>query len=643
MPTITVVPKAKKVVDLGGYLKRISSLERLFNKVSRWANYKPSNFFSRGQGQFLKKGLQVTRNLAGKADKRAIAAGRQAGQAWNASREQRKLFQSLQNGLTNVQSRVRDVDTYTRNKYTQLLYSNKALKNKVNGVGKIANKANSLANRLAPLLAIVGLVASIASLVVSIGTLKTLGNRIDQVEKGLILQGNEISRLYTIITPLINKLRSINPIDAARLTAQLNSLNTRLSTQINNVNRDLGFTRDTLKALGNQVAFLTGSYIGGVAISAVLGRFPWIRNGGNQQVINNYTTNNYVTNNNANIDYGRIENIARRNSGNIDYKRIDRLQRKNNAPLSLQNSSIKKDTNFIRKEMKDISSGFAAITDTIKDQVGRTNSFIRKQLKPISENVTNIKKRTQSLYDNQFVQTALNALNTAFLVHNAGRLSIDATLFVGDVLDQLLGYAGINFKDTEGSDITLNQAIGSKVNGMIDAVVPATFQNNLSEIYLKSSTIFRSGANIFWAMESMKDEVLNVTEIANDRLGLWMNTAREERVVSFDAYPHQPPISTKSRYGRVNSFLEKVNRGTEGWTNTIDGVENGVSTVSYVASVPISINDELSFVGEERQRISDAVGGEQATQAQADIETLLNNEAPEILNSTQDYLPDEVE
>ncbi|AFY38667.1 hypothetical protein Lepto7376_2385 [[Leptolyngbya] sp. PCC 7376] len=173
---------------------------------------------------------------------------------------------------------------------------------------------------------------------------------------------------------------------------------------------------------------------------------------------------------------------------------------------------------------------------------------------------------------------------------------------------------------------------------MIDAVIPEDMQNRAKEEWLRGSTIISSGAQIYWGLRSMGDELQSVTEITNDRLGLWMNTARNEGLVSDEGKHHQPPISTSSPYGRYNQFLEKVNRGSETFENSVNNADDVFSGVSYIASVPLSVQGELENIQAHRAVMVNAVAPQQESVAEFEAEQLLENEAPDSLVTAQDHL-----
>jgi hypothetical protein len=743
MPTVKVIAQSSRLVDLGGMLTRITSLEKLFNKVSQFANFKPSSFFSKSSGSAVEKGLQVQRGLLNGFNKNAINAGKQAGLAINMTRDQRKEFfrvkHDLENSVTDFRKRVADVDKYAKNRVDQLVQTNRRLQDKIggvqrsidgkinnvvnkfngkvgelantnaatrkiadgakniaNGASKVANGAANLANKLAPLLALVGLVTSIISIVLSIGTLKVLGGRIDQVERGLEYQSRDISKIYSILTPLVAKLRKIDPAALSNLErnliGKLNSLRNNIDGQLASIKTTQNI--DALKIARNAAAAsaisLAVSSAAGLAANAVSSSLSALARSGTaqstaanalniakqkapsrniiQRITQNITNtidrtktvnkNNYIDRTRTfNNTIDRTKTINNRTVENRNfYNTIDRTVTNNQTiqqtfyrtdPRTLKDiNQLKGQADMDNKLLRQIydqtkvngvtGNTINATTKANQGALNVANANIlgnRGILNTVGTRVFEIKKRVASLYNNQFVQTTLSALNTALLVHNAARFTFDAAGFVGTVADQLLGFVGINFQDEEGTDIPLNDAIGEKVGDLIDAIIPAEMQDRANEAWISSNNIFSAGANIFWGLQSINDELLNVTEIANDRIGLWMNTARNDGVVGSDSYPNQPPISGKSRFTRTNAFLQKVNSGTEGWTNTIDGVENIASSTSYVASVPLNVFSEVENITSQRGVIAENVGIIQNGAASAETDQLLDNEAPETLES----------
>ena len=526
-------------------------------------------------------------------------------------------------------------------------------------------KVGAIVAKLTPLLTLVGTILSFFSAGATVATFLQTSSRLNQLASQIVALGNENSRIIgQILTPLAAKVRRLEAqgiVTEDDLSRSITSLAGALNRQINQISgvanlASIRANNANLKAAALQsIVGVSGAAFTAKIISIVGGRYPNIgatntvtretriieRTIVRQPIVTNTTINNHtreirtntVTNNNT------VREVIRDLPDNqVDYNRIQTIANNAVRPTERVVSQTQRDVRSNGSQLRGIRSSITGLYGTVAQQAAQTRTWVQTQTQPIVNAVNGIKGQVSSLYNNQFVQTAINALNTIFHVHLAARMSFDAAQFVGDVVDQVLNGIGINFSDDEANDITLNQAIGNKLDGVVDAIIPDVTQEGIREAWLKSNTILRSASNIYWSIESMGDELRNVTEITNDRLGLWMNTARNDGVVGFDSYPHQPPISTGSRYGRTNAFLAKVNSGVDGWTNTIDSIEENASTVSYVASVPISIGDEVSFIAQERANIASAVTPAQNNVASAEFDQLLDNEAPETLVSPTGFL-----
>lgn len=555
--------------------------------------------------------------------------------------------------LSQIDNKINGALKPITSRIDNVIANNKYLSGAINGIQGTLDYVSGVVNKLAPLLAVIGLLLSIASLAVSIGSIKVLGNRIDILERGLTQQGNSISQVLGILQGMkgkIDRLANVRPdlqVSFDNLAATVNRLSKDISIVSNNLKNASFVTASTVQSLINSAVSSVASIATAGAISAIISRFPRITNiptsGTNtvrettkiierQPIIqptvyrDTYRENNTfreirtntVNNNNT---YREVQVNSGRNAQDIDYGRIQ---------------------NIVRNEhqvTRGMLGGIRSRLNNSAPPILRTdiNSSIQQATAPLYNNLLDIRRKTASLYQNQFVQSSMNTLNTAILVHNAMRLSFDAGTFITDSLGAVLNLTGIKFKDEGQNEITLSQAIGNTLEEAITTIIPVEWLDRTADVWIRSSSIFSSSANVLWAVRNIGDELQNVTEITNDRLGLWMNTARDERLVSFDAYPHQPPISTTSVYGRYNTFLEKVNLKTATFENTVSSIEDVAGSVGYIATVPLTVGEELNLIRENRDNIVNSVAPKQDEKEIEYQEQLLDNEAPETLDSPIPY------
>lgn len=568
-----------------------------------------------------------------------------------------KVDQKIDKALEPVNRKISALNT----KVDAVIASNKVLSATVTA---LSATVTALSATIASLLG-GGLFLMVAQLVGEI--LQTWGfqMQINQLRDKVERQDLRINALQSLTTLLGRKFDNLPKPNTVDYSQQLSELSQRIlaANAVANeakqqaliaVNRSLQ-NQIYLNALQGVVAGVT-TVATTAAINAILSRFPKIRSipdmGTNtiierQPIVYNNTIVQPVRETVKTVPV--TNTITNQPIIQPTIREVNRIETVKTVPVT---NTIRERTTYTNTTINrgsDIDYGRVqqiVASETTKDgnkTRGIMNTYfptLKSGIDRVQGVVNDVQKKARSLYENQFVQSALNTLNTAILVHNAARLSFDAGQYVGEVLGSVLNSVGVTFKDENGGEISLNQAIGDKVTGVIDRVIPQSWQDRLNTFWISSNSIFSSASQIYWALENIFDESRNVAEITNDRLGIWMNTAREEGLVSEDAYPHMGRTITKSRYGRYNDFLSAVNGRAESFSNSVETIEETASTVHYVASVPTTIGEEISTIKEQRAAIAEtAIGGKQTADT-LEYEQLLDNEAPVSLESVYDFMPE---
>ena len=124
---------------------------------------------------------------------------------------------------------------------------------------------------------------------------------------------------------------------------------------------------------------------------------------------------------------------------------------------------------------------------------------------------------------------------------------------LGELTSQALSTIGI--KDSEGSPLDINEAIGNSLNALMTNILGAEVYAGAKETWLRSSRIISSASQIVWTVRSIADSAREVTEWTAENTGKIGNALKKFRVVGEDAYKWMPEKVTAT-----NKWLSKVDK-----------------------------------------------------------------------------------
>lgn len=204
-----------------------------------------------------------------------------------------------------------------------------------------------------------------------------------------------------------------------------------------------------------------------------------------------------------------------------------------------------------------------------------------------------------------FVETAwkathadkiINALTLMTTLHNAAMISRDVGETMGYVVSNALAVVGI--KDEHDNPLNISEMVGDSVENFIKSVVGEDVYNDTRTLWHKSNRVLQSASNIVWTIRSIQDTTQDVVEWTAENTGKIGNALKKFGVVGDRAYPWM-----SERVRAQDAYRNKLSRLFEG----LESAENLASSLAQVTGDVREIQDEVSELGEARQRFSDAV------------------------------------
>ncbi|WP_157072167.1 hypothetical protein [Picosynechococcus sp. PCC 73109] len=523
---------------VAGLAATVAGLERIYKKVSPWAKYSPTSFFSRGEGEAVKRGLQVTTGLASKADRRAINAGAEAGRAWAATRDQRRLYQQLSNGLTDVSKRASDAVTYSRNKFFQLQKSNQVLKSRLNG---LLGKFGGLLRRIAPFLRFLDILITGISVYQLIQLTRRMSNAeraILALQAGLGIAGARALRALS----RIDQLEAMNNRNAASIKGLIRSEHRQTRSSINgNVNSEHRTTRASISGVNATV-----------------------RNQHNS-TRSHVTYEHRVTRTGVSAVNTQVRNQHSSTRSHVTYEhRITR-----NAIFAIP-ARIGQSYQNISKEVVDWNK---------RNLLPKLNGIQSK----LDQTYNKLVDRFNKLWDYMKMDRILNVINTAASVHNAAMLSRNLAASLLDTIGETLGIIGL--KDPDGQPYNLNAILGRSAQDLIVGMIGQQAFNNLSEDWRNWNRIISAGAGVVMSLRNIQWAIAEGVENLNTWVARIGNGLEDDGVVTDNKWPwmrENVGITKISGLSKITDTLESAEEITE---NIYATVASGQEIAAEVAQL----------------------------------------------------------
>jgi hypothetical protein len=207
-----------------------------------------------------------------------------------------------------------------------------------------------------------------------------------------------------------------------------------------------------------------------------------------------------------------------------------------------------------------------------------------------------IQKFADAAWKATHADKVLNALSVVIALHNAAMLARNLGETLGGLTSQALATIGI--KDSGGSPLDINAAIGNSVNSMLTNILGADVYQGVKETWNKSSRILSSASQIVWTVRSIADSTREITEWTAENTGKIGNALKRWRVVGENAYGWMP-----ERMTATNKWLARVERTRNG----IDSLDDAASSFSSVLGEAQNIQQEWSELDEQGTKFQDNV------------------------------------
>jgi hypothetical protein len=242
-----------------------------------------------------------------------------------------------------------------------------------------------------------------------------------------------------------------------------------------------------------------------------------------------------------------------------------------------------------------LQKGVSAVNEGMK-AVGTVVTKIDKTVHHAQHGLKNAFDLANRAWKATHLDKVMSALSVVIALHNAAMLSRNLGQTLGDLTSQALSTIGI--KDSEGSPLNINGAIGQQVNNMLTSILGAETYQGIKETWNKSSRILSSASQIVWTVRSIADSTREITEWTAENTGKIGNALRRFRVVGQNAYGWMP-----ERMNSTNKWLARVERARQG----VDSLDDAASSFSSVLGEVNNIQQEYSELQEQKTKFQDNV------------------------------------
>ena len=207
----------------------------------------------------------------------------------------------------------------------------------------------------------------------------------------------------------------------------------------------------------------------------------------------------------------------------------------------------------------------------------------------------------------------MNAVTMAVTIHNGMMLSNNLAATVSEAINMSL--QALNLRDETDSPIDIGSAVRDKMASILTSILGAEQYAALTTRIAKANRIYQSSVNMLHAINDLADSARSVAEMTAEHTGKIGNALRESGAVYEDAY---------------EEFVEKVNpqskamRNLEKFRGGIEGVAEGVDTITQLSSGVIEIQENWEQITEAnnewKEEVSTAITTQKEEKDTAKIE-----------------------
>lgn len=307
------------------------------------------------------------------------------------------------------------------------------------------------------------------------------------------------------------------------------------------------------------------------------------------------------------------------------------------APLPATNTTIKDGTAYRPEEeprpgnFATPSGGCCVPTPVVRNQqdiIGKVNALGQAAdlslLYVINSKLGNQVPGGLSGYLQRFANSirldkALNALNTALLLHNAMMLSRNLGETLGYFINS--GLQAIGIKDEEDNPININEMIGGAVENFIKGIVGEDLYNGAVKSWKEANAVYQSIQRIYDATTNMLFGLSEGLTILGEYTGKMGNALKRSGVVlqnSYDWFDEKISFRVK-RLGRLANFIQGL-----------ESAEEITSNLTEVTESVVEIKDSWGEAKTEVEELRNLASQRVAEKATAEATSKINSQSPDI-------------
>ena len=243
--------------------------------------------------------------------------------------------------------------------------------------------------------------------------------------------------------------------------------------------------------------------------------------------------------------------------------------------------------------------------------------------------------KLQRLSSWMHLDRVLNILIWWQTLHNAYMLSANLGQTLTSAISNVL--AAIGIKDAEGSPLNIGEILGHEFDSLAKSVIGESEWGGIKAEYKKWNRIYQAAANLLNAVQSIGYSIISALEVVGSYVALIGNALRKWGEVGESAYRWFNPQPNFH-----NKFF-----------TTLEGTSNVVSQVDQVASEVLSVEDNVTQIGqlknELNKSLSEAPESKQstippeATKVKAGFDASKSASATGLQLNDKDFEPDDGE
>ena len=231
------------------------------------------------------------------------------------------------------------------------------------------------------------------------------------------------------------------------------------------------------------------------------------------------------------------------------------------------------------------------ILDKVNENAGALSALNNLLTGSILPAVNRIWDFLNRVWQNQAVDKVMQFITMITVIHNAAMVTRGIADTLGSAIDQGLQVFGLQLKDKDGNQIGVSTVIGQSVQNLIKSIIGADNYTALNETWIQANRIYQTGINLLSNVQSIIDSSTAVAELTSNRLGTWMNAARNAGLVRENAYGAQSENVT-----RFNAFQNKL-----------EALEQGVSNTAAITGNVLSVQQSVNELKANRQEFENAL------------------------------------